>query len=415
MNQHGTVITAGSAPENGSRSPSQRIRDEAASDDAKAGNHAGNHMSALAHDTRNWLTVLQIYSDLLRTSGAVEAGHQSWMDELSEAITRGHVLVGALLACAQTGNSGTIAIEMAPSYPRKVQKRSREETADEWNTASSDSGIDLTRALERRLPMLRRLAGPQIRVTADIDAAAGTVALPEDDFDRILNNLVINAVEAMPKGGELHIELATQYIAQAGPISPDKEFNPQTAGMEPDRDSNPANRRALLRISDTGTGISHALLPHIFQRGVSGKTDLEDYPRSSLFAARNEQQAQERGLGLATVRDLVLRAGGTAGVLTRPGRGTCFEIAFSVIGNCELVQKTLSNIAATDCQRSQTPRTLRTRPVPKQTIRENSSRRKILTDRQSAQDCCRRQDSGNKQTGTRKVMRTRPMLNRFGN
>lgn len=408
MNQHGTGITTGPAPENGSSGPPQRVRDEAASDVAKAGNYIG----ALAHDTRNWLTVLQIYSDLLQSSGAIDASYQDWMDELAAAIARGQGMIGSLLACLK---SEELSLPIAIPSRRPIAEKPSAARAIAAKSASPESGIDLGLAIERRLPMLRRLAGPQIRVTADIDAAAGKVSLPEDDFDRILNNLVINAVEAMPKGGELRIELATQHIALASPIWPDKQFNPRIAGIEPDQDSNAANRRALLRISDTGTGISHALLPHIFQRGVSGKTDLEDHPRSSLFAARNEQQAQERGLGLATVRDLVLRAGGTVSVLTRPGRGTCFEIAFPVLGNCELVQKTHSTITATDCQRSQTSRTPRTRPVPKRTIQESSSPRKILTDRQSAQDCCRMPNSGNKQTGTRKVMRTRPTLNRFGN
>ena len=57
--------------------------------------------SHLAHDARNWLTVLQVYCDLLRSSGAVAGHGRTWIDELSNAVERGQGLVTSLLDCGQ--------------------------------------------------------------------------------------------------------------------------------------------------------------------------------------------------------------------------------------------------------------------------------------------------------------------------
>ena len=57
--------------------------------------------SHLAHDARNWLTVLQVYCDLLRSSGAVAGKGRTWIEELSNAVERGQGLVTSLLDSAQ--------------------------------------------------------------------------------------------------------------------------------------------------------------------------------------------------------------------------------------------------------------------------------------------------------------------------
>ncbi len=67
--------------------------------------------SYLAHDTRNWLTVLQMYCDLLRTPGAVASGHQNWIDELSGAVERGQELVASLLDSVQEAHQESSGLE----------------------------------------------------------------------------------------------------------------------------------------------------------------------------------------------------------------------------------------------------------------------------------------------------------------
>ncbi|MHB1957494.1 MAG: sensor histidine kinase [Acidobacteriaceae bacterium] len=221
----------------------------------------------LAHDVYNWLTVLQVYCGLLRTSGTVADKGQPWIEELSSAVERGRGLVDALLDSAQS--SGT--------YPPS--------SAEEVTAGSTP--IDLAAFLGRQLPLLREMAGNHIQIEIKTEIQSGSTALTETEFERILLNLVQNAIEAMPDGGRLRIALTRSH-------SPERRF-------------------LILRISDTGNGIAPEFLPHIFDSGVSTKLPSADHPRL-------------HGFGLVIVRELTLGAGGSVRVRSRIGHGTCFTI-----------------------------------------------------------------------------------------
>lgn len=227
----------------------------------------------LAHDARNWLTALQMYCDLLRTSGVVADRGQQWMEELSSAVERGYGLVDSLLECAQLSG---------PQHRLSAEK------------VVSRVPFALAAAIERRLPLLRRMAGSAIQVDIKTVAQAGPVALQEPEFERILLNLTRNAIEAMPRGGRLRITL--EYC----PSSPRSAM--------------------VLRVSDTGNGISADILPHIFDSGVSTKLTADEAPQS-------------RGFGLAIVRELTLGAGGSIRVRSRPGHGTSFAIELPLLSD----------------------------------------------------------------------------------
>ncbi len=294
----------------------------------------------LAHDARNWLTVLQVYCDLLRTSGAVADGYQNWIEELSSAVERGHGLVASLLDSAGEASpmSGPLKSTLGDfdpddSDPEVIPDR-------RWPAATIAApmaeSLDLAAAITRRLPLLRGLAGGQIHVEIDVPANAGKVALSESTFERILHNLVSNAIEAMPQGGRLRIALRRgnrpidRPSSAVGPESlPFKrsksDARPGTfkAGAWTDGDrrsgrtsqvsASPTFKTLLLRVHDTGDGIQPEHLRSIFEVGVSGKTARED-------------DAQPRGFGLAIVRELTQRAGGAVRVRSHPGSGSCFEI-----------------------------------------------------------------------------------------
>jgi len=282
----------------------------------------------LAHDARNWLTVLQVYCDLLQTSGAVDERYRSWIDELSAAVTRGHRLVGSLLDCGLETASGTMAGAISDIATKGASTPQAGKSSREISLASESTPpwLDLASLLERRLPMLRRLAGPEIRVTLESAPHPGRVAMAEEDLDRILQNLVINAMEAMPQGGDLHIAISSLHREQPLAI--------------------PTHSSAVrLCISDTGTGIAPNLLSSIFETGVSSKKKLKPAaitrtagrtggPTSGhsdpLCDTPTEHRLGERGFGLAAVRELTLRAGGTVRVESQRGRGTRFEIEFPV-------------------------------------------------------------------------------------
>ena len=225
----------------------------------------------LAHDAHNWLTVLQLYCDLLRTSGVVVGNGQQWIDELSSAIERGHGLVDSLLDSVQSAGS--------------PHRGSREVVA-------SLAPLALAAAIERRIPLLREMAGSRIRVEAKTVADDGPTALQEPEFERILLNLVRNSIEAMPQGGMLRIALE-QGHSETG-------------------------RFVVLRVSDTGSGIAPESLPYIFNAEFSTKRTSAD----PLLG---------RGFGLAIVRELTMGAGGSVHVRSRVGHGTSFEIELPVL------------------------------------------------------------------------------------
>lgn len=243
--------------------------------------------SLLAHDTRNWLTVLQVYCDLLQTSGAVDARYQDWINELAAAVGRGQGLVASLLDSVQNCEPDT-----AQNTPRNVAASISASGEPAGKPAGNTT--DLASSVGRRLAMLQNLAGDKIQVSLEIETETAQAALPEGDFDRILQNLALNAIEAMPQGGELRITLSTLYVERSGAEG-------QSSNM------------VLLRVSDTGMGISPSLLPSIFQPGVSGKK----------LAGKS---SAERGLGLAVVRDLTVQASGSVRVRSHGGQGACFEI-----------------------------------------------------------------------------------------
>jgi signal transduction histidine kinase len=227
--------------------------------------------SHLAHDARNWLTVLQVYCDLLRSSGAVADNGRTWMEELSNAVERGQGLVASLLDSVQSS---------APLESSTME-----------GAAAGSKTLDLAVIVQKRLPLFRKMAGSMIRVESKTPAHAETTALQESALDRILLNLVRNGMEAMPQGGRLKIDL------------------------EPGDTSE--RRTMVLRISDTGEGIPADNLTRIFDSGFSTKS-----------TARNAKS--ERGYGLAIVRELTLAAGGSMRVRSAIGHGTCFTIELPV-------------------------------------------------------------------------------------
>ena len=223
--------------------------------------------SHLAHDARNWLTVLQIYCDLLRSSGAVAGNGRTWVEELSNAVERGQELVTSLLDSAQ---------ESTPLQTSPVK-----------TAAAGPKTLDLAAVIQERLPLFRNMAGSAVRVESTCAARAQTTALQEAKFDRILLNLVRNGIDAMPQGGELKIELEVGNASLLRPL--------------------------VLRVSDSGNGIPADILTRIFESGFTTKPATGDVKSG-------------RGYGLAIVRELTLASGGTVRVHSIVGQGTCFTI-----------------------------------------------------------------------------------------
>jgi Histidine kinase-, DNA gyrase B-, and HSP90-like ATPase len=153
---------------------------------------------------------------------------------------------------------------------------------------------DLAADLLANQNLLSSLAGPGVTVALSLSGGHRPIAMAGEDLTRVLVNLCRNAVEVMPQGGLIQIELSE---------SPES---------------------LLLSLSDSGPGIPETSLESIFSSGFSSHQSL---PRGAVFptgASSTDWPAQHRGLGLAIVRSLVSAAGGSVWAANRksdPERG----------------------------------------------------------------------------------------------
>ncbi len=142
--------------------------------------------------------------------------------------------------------------------------------------------LDLGEALSDLEPLLRHLLGSAIRLEMELEPVPLVVRMDPTALDQVVLNLAANARDAMPEGGVLTVRCHALRRDGAG--------------------------FARLEVVDTGSGIAPALLPRIFE---------------PFFTTRANHGT---GLGLATVRELVERAGGQIGAESTLGIGTHMRI-----------------------------------------------------------------------------------------
>jgi signal transduction histidine kinase len=263
-----------------------------------ANQKAAGKSSHLAHDARNCLTVLRIYCDLLRASGAIRSGYEQWLEELAGAVERGQQLMDSLLDSIAASRATDLRREN-PDFDLDPNAASCEPYRAERPHILTPGAFEIAAALRRRLPILERMAGDNIQVEVHAAAHAGTVQISESDFERILYNLAGNAIEAMPQGGTLRISLRAEETFKTASDGP--------------REARRSAETVSLCVADTGTGIDPNRLPRIFETGISRKRKHADRP-------------ERHGFGLAIVRELTERAGGDVRVYSQPGCGSRFEV-----------------------------------------------------------------------------------------
>jgi two-component system sensor histidine kinase HydH len=137
--------------------------------------------------------------------------------------------------------------------------------------------VNVAEAVDEVLVLLEHQAAPGTLKTVREFPPALTWNVDLQQFRQALWNLCLNAVQAMPEGGELRVTM----VAVGG--------------------------RLLVRVSDTGEGIAAADLGHIFEPFFSTKPDGS-------------------GIGLALVHRIVQDHGGEIDVQSRPGLGATFSL-----------------------------------------------------------------------------------------
>jgi PAS domain S-box-containing protein len=156
--------------------------------------------------------------------------------------------------------------------------------------------LDLYALLADMDKMLRRLIGEDVELVTQPDPLLPPIKADPGQIEQIIMNLVVNARDAMPRGGT--ISIATSHIEL------DQEACRGYEGARP-------GCYVKLAVADTGVGMTPDVQSRIFE------------PFFTTKAA-----GSGTGLGLSTVYGIVTQSGGHIAVTSEPGRGTRFEILF---------------------------------------------------------------------------------------
>jgi two-component system cell cycle sensor histidine kinase/response regulator CckA len=219
----------------------------------------GQLAGGIAHDFNNLLTVIIGFSELAIDQAGEMTGLAADMKQVREAGERAAQLTRQLLA-----------------FSRKQ--------------AWTPHVLDLNEAVADFQKMVRRIVREDIRL--EITAAPGLRHTKADrgQIDQLLMNLVVNARDAMPRGGDLIIATAN--------VTLDALFVRQHVGAAP-------GTYVSLTVHDTGCGMTPEVLARIFE---------------PFFTTKGPGKGT--GLGLSTVFGLVQQSGGYITVESAPGAGT---------------------------------------------------------------------------------------------
>ncbi|MGZ9197241.1 MAG: two-component system sensor histidine kinase NtrB [Candidatus Deferrimicrobiaceae bacterium] len=224
----------------------------------------GRMAGGLAHHLNNLMTVVTGYSEILLTRVPKS-------DSLHEGIVK---IRGAGERAAELTRQMLAFSQLQVLRPREV---------------------DLNLFISHLSTTVRDLAGRSVRFTFSPGDDVGTIRVDPDPLRRALTDLVANARDAMPGGGELRV--ITTTVGEVEPIE----------GVEP-----PRGRYALLIVQDSGCGMDAEARDRIFEPFFSLKPGGE-------------------GMELAALYGFVKQSGGYISVDSRPGDGTTFRIYFPCI------------------------------------------------------------------------------------
>ena len=205
----------------------------------------------MAHDVNNMLGVIQGYSELLRDELASSPSGEALLDEVLDAVERTSRFTRQLLAYA-----GRL-----PVKPREVS---------------------LTQFVHEAAPALQRTAGDAVTLTIQATDSSARVRVDPALLEQALQHLVVNAREAMPKGGALRLVLSRDVGAE----------------------------QVVLQLHDRGRGMS---------------PDVQARAFDPFFTTKAERRGT--GLGLSAAWGIVTQLGGTLTIeQSAPGRGTTLRL-----------------------------------------------------------------------------------------
>ena len=232
----------------------------------------GQLAGGVAHDFNNMLTAIIGYTDLSLRRVGLENPIRRNLEETKKAAERAASLVRQLLA-----------------FSRKQ--------------ILEPKVLDLNDVVKDLHKMLKRLIGENITLDTRLDEDLGSVKADPCQVEQIIMNLVVNARDAMPRGGRVTIETTNTTL--------DDNADLKHVSVKP-------GEYVMLTVSDTGSGMDQATLGRIFEPFFTTK-DL----------------GKGTGLGLSTVYGIVKQSGGNIWVYSEPGMGTVLKVYLPRIDNAD--------------------------------------------------------------------------------
>ncbi|MDO9263114.1 MAG: PAS domain S-box protein [Desulfosalsimonadaceae bacterium] len=161
--------------------------------------------------------------------------------------------------------------------------------------------INLNDIIRYMTKMLARMIGENIRLTTSIHTPAAKIMADPGQIEQIIVNLVVNARDAMPRGGRVMMEVG------------EAEFDADYCNRHP---YVLPGDYVSLSVSDTGMGMTEEVSRKIFEPFFTTKP-----------------LGKGTGLGLATVYGAVKQNNGSIEVYSAPGQGTSFKIYFPKVSD----------------------------------------------------------------------------------
>ena len=221
----------------------------------------GRLAGGIAHDFNNLLMVIRGYAEIV-------------LQQVSES------------ASVRTSIETVIrTTESAANLTRQLLSFSRKHVF-------SPEVLELNSLVNQMSEMLRGLLGEEMKFVVKLSPRAGCISADPGQIEQVIMNLVVNARDAMPKGGVLSIETAAMDL-------------PASAS------STIGGKYVMLCVSDTGVGMDQETQSHIFE---------------PFFTTKSKDEGT--GLGLSVVYNIVRGSGGLVRVQSEVGGGSAFQVFF---------------------------------------------------------------------------------------
>jgi PAS domain S-box-containing protein len=230
---------------------------------AKKMDTVGRLVGGVAHDFNNLLTIILGYGEIVLEDTSTNGPNRDLIGEILGAGKRAAGLTRQLLGFCRKESAEPVAVDVNAHI------------------------VDMQK-------MIGRLIGEHIVLSTELSSSVGRVSADPAHIEQVIMNLVVNARDAMPRGGQLAIR--TQSLE---PGDSDLSKFPRV----------PLGRYVLLSVSDSGSGMDEATRQRIFE---------------PFFTTKGTGKGV--GMGLSTVSEIVAEYGGRIEVDSAPKKGTTFRI-----------------------------------------------------------------------------------------